>query len=98
MFNTKTESLVCSAIEAHENSIQLLKVLTRIFPPGKGDVKSNPVTSGPCLYGIKANRRYRRCFVTDEPIIEALRKASILSSCMHEQYSAATVVEVAALE
>ena len=35
----KTECLVCSAIEAHEHYIQLLKVLTKIFPLGEGDLR-----------------------------------------------------------
>ena len=34
-YTNKTESLVCSAIE---HTIQLLEALSKIFPPGQGDL------------------------------------------------------------
>ena len=34
-YASKTKSLLCSAIESHEHSFQLLEALTKIFPPGE---------------------------------------------------------------
>ena len=38
----KTEGLVCSAIEAHEQSFQLLEALTKIFPLGAMPMGATP--------------------------------------------------------
>ena len=43
---SKTEGLVCSAIGAHEHSIQLLEALTKIFPLGEGDLRVTQLLSG----------------------------------------------------
>ena len=37
---------MCSAIEAHEHSIQLLEALSKIFPPGVGDLTVSQLLSG----------------------------------------------------
>ena len=45
-YASKTEGFVCSAIEAHEHSIQLLEALTKIFSPGEGDLGVTQLLSG----------------------------------------------------
>ena len=103
-FVSKTESLVCSIIEAHEHTLQLLEALTKIFPSW-----SNPVSllSGlaytvyqmrDTLYKQLGNLRilYRELALrttcrTDEPVMDVLSKAPILASSTEEQYTADTV-------
>ena len=43
---SKTEGLVCSAIEAHEHTLQLLEALTKIFPPGEENFRVTQLLSG----------------------------------------------------
>ena len=103
-YSSKTESLVCSAIEALEHSIQLLEALTKIFPPEEGDFRVTRLLSGlactayptrDALYKQLGNLRILRResalraeYKTDEPILNFLTKAPILSSSTDEQYSA----------
>ena len=49
---SQTESLACTAIEAHEHSIQLLEVLTKNFSSRGGRSWSNAVTLKPRLYSV----------------------------------------------
>ena len=105
---------MCSAIEAHEHSIQLFEVLTKISSPGEGDLRVTQLFSGlactaypirDALYKQLGNLRILRrvsalrgANKTDEPILNILRKALILSSSTDEQYSAATLAKVSSLE
>ena len=108
-----TEGLMCSAIEAHEHSSQLLEALTEIFPPGERDLRVTQLLSDlactayptrDSLYKQLGNLRilhresaFRAASKTDEPILDVLRRAPVLYT-MEEQYSAATVTEIAVLE
>ena len=93
---SKTEGLVCSAIEAHKHNIQLLEALTKIFPLGEGDLRVTQLLSGlACTAYPRRDALYKQlgslhilrresalCAAnkTDEPILDVLRKAPILSS------------------
>ena len=37
---------MCSAIEAHEHTLRLLEALTKIVPPGEGDLRVTQLLSG----------------------------------------------------
>ena len=101
---------MCSAIEAHKHSIQLLEALSKIFPPGEGDLRVTQLLSGlactaypmrDVLYKQLGNLRILRresANKSDEPILDVLRKAPILSSNTDEQYSAAMLKKVSSLE
>ena len=81
------------AIEAHEHSIQLLEALSKIFPPGEGDLRVTQLLSGlsstvyptrDALYKQLGNLRIlrkesalRATTKTDEPIADVLRKAPV---------------------
>ena len=111
---SKTEGLVCSAIEAHEHSLELLEALTKIFPPGEGDFRVTQLVSClACTVYPMRDALYKQfgnlCILhresalhaadkTDEPDLEVLRRAPVLSSSTEEQYSAATLAQVAMLE
>ena len=111
---SKTEGLVCSAIEAHEHSIQLLEALTKIFPAGEGYLRVMHLLSGlACTVYPTRGTLYKQlgnlCILrresalhaankSDEPILNVLRKAPVLSFCAEEQYSADKVAQVAVLE
>ena len=102
-YASKTEHLVCSSIEAHEHSIQLLETLSKIFPPGEGDLRVTQLLSGlsstvyptrDALYKQLGNlcilhreSALRAANKTDEPILDVLRKALVLSSTMDEMKS-----------
>ena len=84
------------------------------FPSGEGDLRVTQLLSGlactvyptrDALYKQLGNlhilcRESALCAAnkTDEPILNILRKAPILSSSTEEQYSADTVAQVTALE
>ena len=83
------------------------------FPTGEGDLRVTQLLSGlACtvhptrnvLYKQLGNLRILRresalcASKADEPILDILRKAPVLSSSTEEQYFAATVAQVAALE
>ena len=110
----KTEGSVCSDIEAHEHSMQLLKALTKIFPHGEGHPRVTQLLSGlactanpthDSLYKQLGNLRILRresamhaAHKSKAPILEVLRQAPILSSTLEDQYSAAIVEKVASLK
>ena len=86
----------------------------KIFPPVEGDLRVTQLLSGlactayltrDALYKQLGNLRIlriasalRAANKTDEPILDILRKALILSSSTGEQYSAATLAKVSSLE
>ena len=87
---------MCSAIEAYEHSLQLLEALTKIFPPGEGDLRVTQLLSGlECtaypmrealykqlgnLHILRRMSALRAAGKTDEPILDVLRKTPVLSS------------------
>ena len=82
---------MCSAIEANEHSVQLLEALSKIFPPGEGDLRVTQLLSGlactayptrDALYKqldtlciLQRESALRSANKTDEPILDVLRKA-----------------------
>ena len=100
---SKTEGLVCSTIEEHKHSLQLLEALTKICPPGEEDLRVTQLLSGlACtayptqdalykqlgnLHILRRESALRAAGKADEPILDNLRRAPVLSSSMEEQYS-----------
>ena len=98
----------------HGHSLQLLQALTKIFPSGEGDLKVTQLFSGlACTAYPTRDTLYKQlgnlCILhresvlcaagkANEPILDVLRRPPVLSSSTEEQYSAATVAEVASLE
>ena len=88
---------MCSAIEAHEHSIQLLEALSKIFPPGQGDLRVTRLLLGlactvyptrDALYKQLGNLRIlrreaalRAANKTDEPILDVLRDCKTSTYC-----------------
>ena len=90
-----------------------MAALTKIFPPGEGELRVTQLLSGlACTYPtrdalykelgkqlgnlgiLRRESAWRAANKTDEPILDVLRKAPILSSSTDEQYSAATLATV----
>ena len=72
---------LCSAIEAHEHSLQLLETLTKIFPPEDGYLRVTQLLSGlTCTaYPMQDNQLYKQLgnlrILHSESALHALGKA-----------------------